>query len=113
MKISRILFSSIFVVLMAMVMTGCSSSPIVTTTTRTVYKHPEVPEKLFETPKPEKPMPDEEFLALSEPEQMTELRRYTQVVLKALKASHNNVKAIKKVLDDAKKAADNESKSRD
>ena len=103
----------LYVFLVAQLLMGCSSAPINTVTTRTEYKHPSVPEHLFKPVTVERYMATEEHLKLGIPERETALREYAQKVLKALKDSNNNVRDIKKILDDAKKAADNESKSRD
>lgn len=105
-------FALIIVALMtAMLLTACGSTPIVTTTTRVVYKHPSVPEKFFEPVTVEKPIAYEDYMKLSLSERETYMREYAQKALKGLKASNNNVRDIKKVLDDTKKAAEHESQS--
>lgn len=103
---------ALFVLVAAQLVVGCSSAPINTVTTRTEYKHPDVPDKLFQPVTVERYMPSEEHLKLGIAERETSLREYAQKVLTALKASNNNVRDIKKILDDTKKAADNESQSR-
>lgn len=103
---------ALFVFLSASFLVGCGSAPINTVTTRTEYKHPDVPDELFKPVKVERYMSSDEHVKLSIPDRETSLREYIQKVLKALKDSNNNVRDIKKILDDAKKAADNESQSR-
>lgn len=99
------------VIVMSSVLTACGTTPPPSVVTKNVYKHPSVPDKLFEPVKVEKPISEEEFLAMTIAERETYMREYAQKALTGLKTSNNNVKDIKKILEDTKKAADNESKS--
>lgn len=112
MNTSNRLLTLILTLITVSFLTACGTTPPPSVTTKTVYKHPSVPDKLFHPVKVERPISDEEYLKMSLSERETYMREYAQKALTGLKSSNDNVKDIKKILEDTKKAADNESKSR-
>lgn len=99
-------------VLCLSLLVGCGSTPKTEVVTLIEYKHPSIPETLFGPVQVERPMSYDQYMQLTLPERETYMREYSQKVLKALKASNLNTQGIKKILEDTKRAADNESKSR-
>ena len=92
---------------------GCGTVPKTEVVTKKIYVHPEVPDHLLIKVIPsERPVSVEDYLKMDIWDRETYMREFAQKVMKALNASNLNVSSIKKILEDTKKAADNESQSR-